>query len=275
LNMYMYIYFIIIITHIFSTCILTILWFFRRLNVLSIFFTYSQELTEASSCDRFTADTKCIVTFLKCPWYFPYGTMVWIRSTHCFVLLHTVFVLRLKPHLSHIRIGLCLLQFNTYMKSFIAKCYPWFLQFLRKKVEMPRNPDILTLYRKIYSSIALETFNVPPLSFCSWENHQCEKHGNTQISPNLSHKLWKRLAPGMPGRSYQTKPGCQVNIKCFYAKCTCLGSNNRNISSLTLVQKVIPGYLQRTVDNYSRACLWLISHDLSHGVPLMFYILAL
>jgi hypothetical protein len=52
-----------------------------------------------------------------------------------------------------------------------------------------------------------------------------------------------------------------------YAKSTCLGSNYRN--SLTLVQKVIPGYLQRTVDNYSRAYLWLLSHDLSHGVPLM------
>jgi hypothetical protein len=99
----------------------------------------------------------------------------------------------------------------------------------------------------------------------TWENHHCEKHGNTQISPNLSHMLRKRYA----WRSYQTKPGlpsgCQVNIKCLYAKSTCLGSNYRNISSLTLVQKVIPGYLQRTVDNY----LWLISHDLSHGVPLM------
>jgi hypothetical protein len=90
----------------------------------------------------------------------------------------------------------------------------------------------------------------------TWENHHCEKHENTQISPNLTHKLWKMLAPGMPGRSYQTKPGlpsgCQVNIKCFYAnKSTCLGSNHRNISSLTLVQKVIPGYLQITVDNYT------------------------
>jgi hypothetical protein len=76
----------------------------------------------------------------------------------------------------------------------------------------------------------------------------------TQISPTLTHKLRKMLAPGMPGRSYQTKPGlpsgCQVNIECFYAKSTC-GSNYRNISSLTLVQKVIAGYLQRTVDNYS------------------------
>jgi hypothetical protein len=109
----------------------------------------------------------------------------------------------------------------------------------------------------------------------SWENHHCEKHGNTQISPNLSHKLWKRLASGMPGRSCQTKPGlpsgCQVNIKCFYAKSTRLGSNYRNLSSLILVQKVIRGYLQRTVDNNSRAYLWLISHDLSHGVPLMLY----
>jgi hypothetical protein len=99
---------------------------------------------------------------------------------------------------------------------------------------------------------------------------------------------YERLAPGMPRRSYQTKPclpsGCQVNIKRFYAKSTCQGSNYRNISSLTLVQKVIPGYfssltlvqkvipgyLQRTVDNYSRAYLWLISHDLSHGVLLMY-----
>jgi hypothetical protein len=86
-----------------------------------------------------------------------------------------------------------------------------------------------------------------------------------------------RLAPGMPGRSYQTKPGlpsgCQVNIKCFYAKSTCLGSIIETSSvwpwCRTLVQKVIPGYLQRTVDNYSWAYLWLISHDLSHGVPLM------
>jgi hypothetical protein len=108
----------------------------------------------------------------------------------------------------------------------------------------------------------------------TWENHHCEKHGITQISPNRSHKLWKRLAPGMSGRSYQTKPGlpsgCQVNIKCFYAKSTCLGSNyrnisSRNISSLTLVQDICRG-------------LWIIiaeltcglfPHDLSHGVPLM------
>jgi hypothetical protein len=31
-----------------------------------------------------------------------------------------------------------------------------------------------------------------------WENHHCEKHGNTQISPNLTHKLWNMLAPGIP-----------------------------------------------------------------------------
>jgi hypothetical protein len=66
----------------------------------------------------------------------------------------------------------------------------------------------------------------------------------------------------MPGRSYQTKPGLpsgwQVNTKCFYAKSTCLGSNYRNINSLTLVQKVIPGYLQRTVDNYMLWLTWLM-----------------
>jgi hypothetical protein len=61
-----------------------------------------------------------------------------------------------------------------------------------------------------------------------------------------------------------------VNIKCFYAKSTCLGSNYRNINSLTLVQKVIPGYLQRTLDNYNRPSLPVAYyHDLSHGVPLM------
>jgi hypothetical protein len=40
--------------------------------------------------------------------------------------------------------------------------------------------------------------------------------------------------------------GARLNIKCFYAKSACLASNYRNISSLTLVQKVILGYLQRT-----------------------------
>jgi hypothetical protein len=69
----------------------------------------------------------------------------------------------------------------------------------------------------------------------------------------------------MPGRSYQTKPGlpswCQVNIKCFCAKSTCLCSNCRNISSLTLVQKVIPGYLQRTVDNFPWSFAWCSPHD--------------
>jgi hypothetical protein len=48
----------------------------------------------------------------------------------------------------------------------------------------------------------------------SWENHNREKHENTQISPNITHKLWTLLASGMPGRSYQAKPGlasgCQV-----------------------------------------------------------------
>jgi hypothetical protein len=72
--------------------------------------------------------------------------------------------------------------------------------------------------------------------------------------------------------SNQTRPPIRVpgeNQVFLYAKSTCLGSKYRNISSLTLVQKVIPVYLQRTVDNYSRVYLWFISHDLSHGVPLM------
>jgi hypothetical protein len=71
--------------------------------------------------------------------------------------------------------------------------------------------------------------------------------------------------------SNQTRPLIRVpgEHQVFYAKCTCLGSNYRNISSLTLVQKVIPGYLQRTWIIIARVYLWLISHDLSHGVPLM------
>jgi hypothetical protein len=36
----------------------------------------------------------------------------------------------------------------------------------------------------------------------------------------------------------------KLNIKCFYAKSTCLGSNYRNIRSLTLVQKVIPVFAE-------------------------------
>jgi hypothetical protein len=110
--------------------------------------------------------------------------------------------------------------------------------------------------------------------------HHCEKHGNTQISPNLSHnKAMKEVGPWhawkiLSNRSYQTKPGLpsgyQVNIKCFYAKSTCLGSNYRNISSLTLVYRRSFQYICRELwINYSRAYLWLISHDLSHGVPLM------
>jgi hypothetical protein len=85
---------------------------------------------------------------------------------------------------------------------------------------------------------------------------------------------YERLAPGMPGRSYQTKlglpPGCQVKMKCFYAKSTCLGSNYRNISSLTLVQKVIRDICRGMwIIIAELTWLWLISHDLSHGVPLM------
>jgi hypothetical protein len=99
----------------------------------------------------------------------------------------------------------------------------------------------------------------------TWENHHCEKR-NTQISPNLSHKLWKRLAPGMPGRSYQTKPGlpsgCQVSIKCFLA--------------LIIETSAVWPWCRRSfqdicrgLDDYSWAYLWLIFHDLLHGVPLM------
>jgi hypothetical protein len=91
------------------------------------------------------------------------------------------------------------------------------------------------------------------------QQHVQGLHERTTTAKNMgmlkyhqtSLKLLKRLAPGMPGWSCQTKPGlasgCQVNIKCLYVKSTCLGSNYRNISSLTLVQKVIPGYFQRTI----------------------------
>jgi hypothetical protein len=128
------------------------------------------------------------------------------------------------------------------------------------------------------STVVLDWLNV--INY--WQHERtttAKKHGNTQISPNLTHhKLWKMLAPGMPGRySYQTKPGlpsgCQVNIKCFNAKSTCLCSNYRNISSRTLVQNIIPGYLQRPVDTNSWAYMWLISHDRAHGVPLMDWML--
>jgi hypothetical protein len=68
----------------------------------------------------------------------------------------------------------------------------------------------------------------------------------------------------MAGRSYQTKPGlpsgCQLNIKCFYAKSTCLGSNYRNISSLTLVQR-----------SFQDTGLWIIIAELTCGLfPMIF-----
>jgi hypothetical protein len=64
------------------------------------------------------------------------------------------------------------------------------------------------------SYLSLQVSNVFLVSVLmnTWENHHCEKHGNTQISPNLTHKLWKMLDPGMPGRSYQTKPGLPSSV---------------------------------------------------------------
>jgi hypothetical protein len=83
-----------------------------------------------------------------------------------------------------------------------------------------------------------------------------------------SHKLWKRLAPGIACledliKSNQASHQGARWISSVYAKSTCLGSNYRNISSLT-----------QSDQNICRG-LWiiiaeLISHDLSHGVPLMY-----
>jgi hypothetical protein len=54
----------------------------------------------------------------------------------------------------------------------------------------------------------------------------------------------------------------QVNIKCFYAKSTRLGSNYRNISSLTLIQKSFQGICRG---------LWIIIAELTCGLfPMMF-----
>jgi hypothetical protein len=122
---------------------------------------------------------------------------------------------------------------------------------------------------------AREVSNLPT---SSWENHNCENHGNTQISPNLSHS-YERGWPlacldGLIKPNQASHQGARWTSSVSMLKVpVCLGSNYRNISCLTLVQKVIPGYLQMNVDNYSWACLWLISHDLSHGVPLMLFII--
>jgi hypothetical protein len=51
--------------------------------------------------------------------------------------------------------------------------------------------------------------------------------------------------------SIQTRPPITAPGEHQVFLSTCLCSNYRNISSLTLVQKVISGYLQRTLDNYS------------------------
>jgi hypothetical protein len=71
--------------------------------------------------------------------------------------------------------------------------------------------------------------------------------GILKISPNLVKEVgpwhaWTVL-------SNQARPPIRVPGEHQVFRNTSLGSNYRNISSRTLVQKVIPGYLQRTVDN--------------------------
>jgi hypothetical protein len=98
------------------------------------------------------------------------------------------------------------------------------------------------------------------------------KNGNTQISPNLSHKLWKRLDPGMPGQSYQTKQASHQG-----ARWTSIVSILKvPVLALIIETSAVWTWCRRSfqdicrgLDNYSWAYLWLISHHLSHGVPLM------
>jgi hypothetical protein len=95
-------------------------------------------------------------------------------------------------------------------------------------------PGLIPLHQQSFCSIAMRE----PLLRKTWEYSNITK-------PLISYERSWPLAclDGLIKPNQASHPGCQVNIKCFYAKSTCLGSNYRNISSLTLVQKVIPGYL--------------------------------
>jgi hypothetical protein len=104
----------------------------------------------------------------------------------------------------------------------------------------------------------------------SWENHHCEKHGNTQISPNLSHSYER----GWPLACLEDliNPN-QASHQCARWTSSVSMLKVPVLAIIIEISAVWPWYRRtfqdicRGLDNYSRAYLWLISHDLSHGVP--------
>jgi hypothetical protein len=100
----------------------------------------------------------------------------------------------------------------------------------------------------------------------TWENHHCEKHGNTQISPNIM----KEVGPWHAWTlfSNQTRPPIRVpgEHQVFQVP----------VLALIIETSAVWPWCRRSfqdicrgLDNYSWVYLWLISHDLSHGVPLV------
>jgi hypothetical protein len=82
----------------------------------------------------------------------------------------------------------------------------------------------------------------------------------SNITTNLSHKLWKRLAPGMSGRFSMLK----VPVLALIIETSAVWPWYRRS-----FQDICRGLWIIIAE---RAYLWLISHDLSHGVPLMIFI---
>jgi hypothetical protein len=131
----------------------------------------------------------------------------------------------------------------------------WFISVCKKSLHCNWNSIVILCYHVFCLSMAMCS---------SWENHHCEKHGNTQISPNLSHKL---CLIKLNQASHQ---GARWTSSVSMLKVPVL-------ALIIETSAVWPWYrmsfqdICRGLDNYSRAYLWLISHDLSHGVPLMYW----
>jgi hypothetical protein len=111
------------------------------------------------------------------------------------------------------------------------------------------------------------------LHYCSsdltWENHHCEKHGNTQIAPNPSHKLWR----GWPLACLEDliKPHQASHQGARWT--SSVSMLKVPVLALIIETSAVWPWCRRSFQDICRGLwiiyLWLISHDLSHGVPLV------
>jgi hypothetical protein len=102
----------------------------------------------------------------------------------------------------------------------------------------------------------------------SRENHHCEKHGNTQISPSYERGWPLACLDGLIKSNQTSDQGARWTSSVSMLKV--------HVFALIIETSAVWPWcrrsfqdISRTVDNYSWAYLWFISHDLSHGVPLM------